>query len=223
MSKPKTLLVEFAPRQEKSLTKSLRVYFTDLIANYTKLTEVNLCKDTPPLHTGKSIQAYYKRNYQGETLTQVEQSLLQPFDELREQLMEHDVLIISTPMYNFGMPAPVKAWIDAVMQKEHVYTTDQEKGHIPQLGHLKVIILYTSGILYDQIQENEDWNGVVAEGPKLFEYMGAQIVRVVHVQGVDMLPEKNVKFRIENVAKRKLNTLAKNWYKVKEDLVTYSL
>lgn len=223
MSKSKTLLVEFAPRQEKSLTKSLRTYFTDLIADYTELTEVNLCQFTPPLHTGESIQAYYKRNYDGKELNQHEAKLLKPFDDLREQLMNHDVLIISTPMYNFGMPAPVKAWIDAVMQREYVYTTHKEKGHIPQLKHLKVVLIYTSGIIFDQIQENEHWNGLVAEGAKLFEYMGAEIVRIVHVQGVDMLSEKFVQFRIENVAKRKLNTIAKNWYHVKEELITYSL
>ncbi len=217
---PKTLVVEFAPREDRSRTRSLRKHFTDLVSGFTTLTIRDLGKDAPPIHTNETLQAYEKRNYLGKNLSKKEKQLLRPFDELRDELLAHDILILSCPVYNFGMPAPMKAWIDAVMQKGYVYTVD-ENGHVPLLGNLKVLQIYTSGIVYDQIQENEHWNGLLAEGGKLFEYMGAEIVRRVHVQGTDMLREDFVKYRTENVAIKKLNGLAKVWYVVPHNLEIY--
>jgi FMN-dependent NADH-azoreductase len=165
------------------------------------------------------LQAYYKRNYEGIKITPEESALLQPFDFYRDQLMNNDILVISTPLYNFGMPAPVKAWLDAVMQRGYVYTTD-ENGHVPLLQHLKVCLIYTAGLVYDQINENERWNGLVAEGAELFEYMGARCVRRIGLTGVDMLPEENVKYRTENYMKKRLNKIAMDWYGVEQELDT---
>ena len=218
-AKPKTLLVEYAPRGDKSRTKQLRTHLTDMIKDYSELTEINLGTHLPPLMDNTTIQAYYKRNYNGETLTPEERQKLLKFDTYRDQLMNNDILILSTPLYNFGMPAPMKAWIDAVMQRGYAYTTD-EQGHVPLLQHLRVCLIYTSGIIYDQINENESWNGLVAEGARLFEYMGARKVRMVEVEGVDMLEERFVRFRTENIAKIKLNDIAKQWYGVEEELNT---
>ncbi|MEM1312639.1 MAG: NAD(P)H-dependent oxidoreductase [Patescibacteria group bacterium] len=209
----KTLLVEYAPRGERSRTKKLRKYFTDYIEDVCPITHVDLCSDLPSLMNTEVINAYEKRNYLGEELTTKESKLLSTFDKARDQLLNHEVLILSSPIYNFGYPAPVKAWIDSVMQRGYTYTTD-EQGHRPLLQHLTVLIIYTAGIIYDQISENEDWNGLMAEGPKLFEYMGASEVRMVHVQGMDMLPKENLDFRIFRIAHAKLRNLAERWYNV---------
>jgi FMN-dependent NADH-azoreductase len=212
-SKPKTLLVEFAPRGENSKTKKLREYFTDLIKDKTEITTLDLTKSVPDLLSTVSIKAYYKRNYEGKKLTDKELKSLQNMDSMRDQLLSSDYLILSSPMYNFGYPAVVKAWIDAVMQKGYVYDID-ENGHVPKLQNLTVCIIYSAGITFDQINENESWNGLLAEGARLFEYMGAK-VRVIHLEGVDMLAKKFVDFRTKNVAQKKLNGLARDWYGVK--------
>lgn len=216
---PSTLVVEYAPRQDLSRTRKLRRYFTDIIHRKTDFTFIDLAKNPASPLTTEQVQAYYKRNYEGQELTPKEAKSLNKVDALRDQFMAHDVIIIAAPMYNFGFPAAVKAWIDCVVQKEHAYTHDA-KGHVPLLGGKTVIIIYTAGIVFDQINENEEWNGIVSEGQKLFGYMGAT-VRVVHVQGVDMLGEKNIRYRTKNVAELKLNTLAKNIYDVDIALLTY--
>ncbi len=219
-SKLKTLLVEFAPRGDNSRTKKIRSYFTDMIQDYTELEYLDLAKDQPDLYDYDRLQAYHKRHYQGLELDPNESNLLSKMDAMRDQLMRNDILILSAPVYNFGYPAAVKAWIDSVMQKGYVYTTD-DHGHVPLLQHLKVCIIYTSGIIYDQINENENWNGIDAVGERLFEYMGASQVRIVHVQGTDMLAENFIKFRTENVAIKKLNGLATKWYGIQHGLESY--
>ena len=219
-TKPKTLLVEYAPRGKASRTQFLRGYFTELIEGHTRLTKLNLTRTVPDLLTPAMTRAYYKRNYAGEELTKKEARLWARNDKMRDQLLGSDVLILSTPLYNFGLPATVKAWIDAVMQRGYAYTTD-EHGHIPKLQHLKVCIVYTAGIMYDQINENEHWNGLMAETARLFEYMGAREVRVVHIEGIDMLPDENIQYRRHYVAHAKFNRLARDWYGVEHDLKVY--
>ena len=217
--KIKTLLVEYTPRGPESRTRQLRGHFTELIAGHTRLSKLNLARTMPDMLTTKMVRAYYKRSYEGKSLSGGETKLLAKNDKMRDQLLATDVLILSMPMYNFGPPAPVKAWLDAVMQKEYVYTTDEE-GHVPKLGHLKVCIVYTAGIMYDQINENEHWNGINSV-VRLFEYMGAREVRVVHIEGIDMLPRANVEYRRHYVAHAKFNKLARDWYGVEHNLKTY--
>jgi len=216
----KTLVVEYTPRDKESRTKKLREYFTDLIKEKTDLEFVDLAKNLPPLFDQNMIQAYHQRAYKQSELTKDELKNLKEVDKLRDQFLSADVLILTAPMYNFGYPAPVKAWIDSVMQKGYVYDVD-ENGHIPKLKHLKVCLIYTSGIVFDQLSENTSWNGLEAEGARFFEYMGAGEVRVVHIQGVDMLEEKYINFRTK-IAKKRLNGLAINWFGIKKgNLETY--
>jgi len=210
--KPKTLLVEYALRGDKSITKKIREYFTDLIADYTDIEYLDLSTDIPDLFNKDTLQAYYKRNCENQKLSLKEVKSLQKMDKMRDQLLRNDILILSSPMYNFGYPAVVKAWIDSVMQRGHVYDLD-EKGHIPKLDNLKVCIVYTAGIIYDQINENESWNGLISEGVRLFEYMGAK-VRVIHLEGVNMLTPENLDFIIKNVTEKKFDDLASSWYGV---------
>jgi|694.fasta_scaffold40230_2 FMN-dependent NADH-azoreductase len=211
-TKPKTLLVEFAPRGEVSKTKSVRKIFTDLIQNHTEIEALDIGKDTPDIYTNESLQAYYKRNYAGQNLTPEEAKLLQKMDSMRDQFMASDYVIISSPLYNFGFPATVKAWIDSVVQKGYAYEVN-EQGHVPKLQNKNILIIYTSGLVFDQISENENWNGLISESARLFEYMGAK-VRVVHLQGVDMLAQRNVDFRMENVVIKNFKKIAKSWFDI---------
>jgi len=209
--KIKTLLVEYAPRKKLSKTKKLREYFTNLIQERAEIDFLDLAIEMPDFFDQNRLKAYYKRNYLNQQLTPREAKSLRKIDKMRDQFLKAEVLILSSPMYNFGYPAVVKAWIDSVMQKNYVYEVTKSQGHIPKLDYLKVCIIYTSGIVYDQISENHNWNGLEAQGARLFEYMGAE-VRVVHVQGVDMLKKTFIDHRTKNLAKKKLDLFAEKWY-----------
>lgn len=42
--------------------------------------------------------------------------VLQESDRLIDELMAADILVIGAPLYNFGMPAALKAWVDLVVR-----------------------------------------------------------------------------------------------------------
>jgi len=42
-----------------------------------------------------------------------------------------DVIIIATPMYNYGMPAALKAWFDQVIRVNETLSLDLVRGDWP--------------------------------------------------------------------------------------------
>jgi FMN-dependent NADH-azoreductase len=50
------------------------------------------------------------------TLTAAQKQVLEVSDALVEELVQADTIVIGAPMYNFAIPAPLKAWIDQVVR-----------------------------------------------------------------------------------------------------------
>ncbi|MCI0915936.1 NAD(P)H-dependent oxidoreductase [Pseudomonas stutzeri] len=48
-------------------------------------------------------------------------------DQLVDELIAADVLVIGTPLYNFGMPAALKAWIDQIVRPGRTIEVDESK------------------------------------------------------------------------------------------------
>lgn len=48
-------------------------------------------------------------------------------DQLVDELIAADVLVIGTPLYNFGTPAALKAWIDQVVRLDRTVAVDETK------------------------------------------------------------------------------------------------
>lgn len=52
-------------------------------------------------------------------------------DALVEELAASDLLVIGAPLYNFGMPAPLKAWVDSVVRIGRTVAFDPSRGDDP--------------------------------------------------------------------------------------------
>jgi len=87
------------------------------------------------------VSAY---NTPAEDRTEAQQELLQPSNELVEELQAADVLIIGCPIYNFSVPAALKAYIDLVARAglTFTYSSDGPKG---LLRDRKTYLIITSG------------------------------------------------------------------------------
>jgi FMN-dependent NADH-azoreductase len=69
---------------------------------------------TPLPHiTDEWVQAIHTNP---ESLTAEQKSVLQLSDALVNELVQADTIVIGAPMYNFAIPAPLKAWIDQVVR-----------------------------------------------------------------------------------------------------------
>ena len=70
-------------------------------------------------------------------------------NELTDELLNASALVIATPMYNWGPPSSLKAWIDRVINTRTFYqSTDQ-------LADLPVSVIISSGGLYSEGENAE--------------------------------------------------------------------
>jgi FMN-dependent NADH-azoreductase len=68
-------------------------------------------------------------------------------DEFIAELLAADEVLISTPMYNFNIPAVLKAWIDHVVRRGLTFSYDPT-GHKGLVTGKKVTIIIASGGAY---------------------------------------------------------------------------
>jgi len=66
-------------------------------------------------------------------------------DKLVKELKESDIIIISTPIYNFGPPATLKAWSDLAARVKSTFKYSADGKQIGLLENKKVYLVITSG------------------------------------------------------------------------------
>lgn len=78
-----------------------------------------------------------------------QRELLRLSDELIDELRDADHIVLTTPMYNFGPPSTLKAWIDLVCRAGMTfrYTPDGPQGLLE--GKRADIIITTGGVALD--------------------------------------------------------------------------
>lgn len=59
------------------------------------------------------------------------QVVLEESDELIAELELADIVVLGTPMYNYGMPATLKAWVDRVIRINKTFSFDLARGDYP--------------------------------------------------------------------------------------------
>ena len=78
--------------------------------------------------------------------TPEQEAILQESDELLAELEPADIVVMGTPMYNYGMPAALKAWIDQVIRIGRTFSFDLARGEQPIEPILtgKILVILTS-------------------------------------------------------------------------------
>ncbi|MFK5951160.1 MAG: NAD(P)H-dependent oxidoreductase [Methylococcales bacterium] len=139
-----TLLVSYTPRFESNTKKLVKTYLQTTSDN-SEITHLDLVKDPAPLLLEENLNALLKRNYMGMELTEIESNSVQSADQLLQQLLEADRIVIAFPMYNFSLPATVKAWIDAIIQVGKTFKMTGDGGYEGLCREKQALILMTTG------------------------------------------------------------------------------
>jgi len=102
-----------------------------------------------------------------------------------DEFLAADVVVIGVPMYNFGVPSQLKAWIDrvAVAGQTFRYT---EAGPVGLAGGKKVIVAGTYGGLYPL---EEGRNFIEPYLRQVFGFFGIEDVNFVTAEGLAISPE----------------------------------
>ena len=205
----KTLIVKYIPRNERSNTKKLFDAFREEIS-ISDVKELDLLDDVPDMLLGNNLLAYINRNFLGLELLPEEEKLLSKMDRMAAQLKSADIVVVAFPMYNFSMPAIVKAWFDSVIQKGVTFGNRNDGQTVISNAGKKALTLISSGGVYS----NESFSGrehALSLSMLEFQYMGYSNVRGVLAEGMSMKEEVN---QINlNKSIRQVRAIAREWYR----------
>lgn len=121
-------------------------------------------------------------------------------DALIAELQAHDTIVLGVPMYNFGVPVQLKAWIDAIARVGTTfrYTETGPEGLLK--GKTVYVALARGGMYRDTPNDSQ-----VPYLKAVLGFLGMTDVRFIYAEGLAMGPEAVVKGFAQ--AEADLNTL----------------
>ncbi|QXQ06193.1 NAD(P)H-dependent oxidoreductase [Sphingosinicellaceae bacterium] len=140
------LHIDASVRDERSISRQLSRTFVDAwLANEPRCTVLrrDLSAFPPPYVDQLWISAAFT---DAASRTREMNDALAPSDELIDELEAADVIVLGTPMHNYGMPARLKAWVDQVVRVGRTFSFDLGRGDFPLEATLsgKALVLLTS-------------------------------------------------------------------------------
>jgi FMN-dependent NADH-azoreductase len=137
----KTLLhIDASARTEGSTTRSLSASVVERLAPARTIRR-DLASPLPLID-----EAWVGANFTpADQRDAVQQDILALSDQLVQELIEADTIVIGAPVYNFSVPASLKAWIDLVARAglTFSYTETGPKGLLE--GKRAIVVLASGG------------------------------------------------------------------------------
>ncbi|GAB5432493.1 MAG: NAD(P)H-dependent oxidoreductase [Epibacterium sp.] len=137
-----------AQLEERSLTRHLTDVFTkEFLAKApdTKVITRDVGREPIPAIDHKFIHAAFTPPEDREPWMAERLALS---DELVDEVIAADILVLGAPMYNYGMPAALKGWIDHIARIGRTFSFDLARGDTPIepiLSGKRLVVLSSRG------------------------------------------------------------------------------
>ena len=102
-------------------------------------------------------------------------------DELVSELQNNELIVLGVPMYNFGIPSTLKAWIDRVARAGITFKYT-ETGAVGLVENTKVVILAARGGMY----VGSDMDTQTKYLKDFFAFLGITDVAFIYAEGLNM-------------------------------------
>ncbi len=135
-------------RGERSLSRKLSSNFVKNwleVRPNDEVIEREIGRNPPPPVSEQWIAAAFTRP---DERSDQQRELLSLSDALIAEVERADIIVIGTPMYNYGMPSSLKAWFDQVIRINKTFSFDLARGDYPLepiLTGKSLVILSSSG------------------------------------------------------------------------------
>lgn len=188
-----------SPRTEASASRKLGNAIVEKIQEkYSDvvLTERDLTKSSVPLLEEEHINVFFSPE---ETHNPEQQKINQYSQKLISELKEADIIVVDSPMYNFSIPASLRAYFDFTSRAGYTFKYD-ENGPQRLLNNKKLYIAFTSGNIYsDGPHQTLDSN--VPYVKNIFGFYGVTDVSVVRAEGLALpgIQENSLEKAIEGI------------------------
>lgn len=186
------LIIETSPRGPQSASRKVTEKLsTRLQAEYpdAKLVYRDLSKERVPHMDDGTLKAISSKIPEEVKANQESASLS---DRLTDELLASDLLVIATPMWNFGIPSLLKAWIDLVVRPGRTFNYGA-KGVIGLAKDKKAILVLASGGVFTD-GPWKPWDFVEPYLRTILGFIGIVNIQTVRIEGMNipMLAENAV-------------------------------
>ncbi len=178
------LVVSASPRGAESASRMiahkldarLREDFPDAKYVYRDLAEDNL-----PHLDSRTLKAIASRDLK-EAEENREAGRLS--DKLTDELLASDLLVIATPMWNFGIPSLLKAWIDLVVRPGKTFRYVEAGVEGLAKGKKAVLIIASGGVFTGGPWKS--WDYADPYLLQILKFIGIENVQTVRVEGLNV-------------------------------------
>jgi len=108
-----------------------------------------------------------------------QQAVVDESDALINELQQADLIVLGLPMYNFGIPSTLKAWIDHVARAGITFRYT-ENGPEGLLTGKKVVVVAARGGLYAGTEKDTQTTYI----KNIFAFMGITDIEFVYAEGL---------------------------------------
>lgn len=147
----------------------------------SKLTVRDLGRQPIPALDEPALQALFTA---AEQRTPEQAARVAMDDALIAEVQAADVLVLGVPMYNFGVPAQLKNWIDAIARARVTFTYT-DKGPVGLLTGKKVYVALTRGGQYRDTPADTQ----VPYLKTVLAFLGMTDVSFVYAEGLALGPQ----------------------------------
>ncbi len=203
------LQVDASARTEGSHSRALSQHFVNVLRASVPTLEVDaldLARDTPR-HFG-SLEAAAVSLPEASHTPEMRKAIADS-DAIVARLLAADALVISTPIYNFGMPSTLKAFFDHVSRNGKTFLAD-EHGIRGLLGDKKAVVLIAAGGAYGPGEMFEGLDALTPHIRAILGFMGIVDLTVVAARPM-MFAGQDTAVAAMKAAKAEAEATAARW------------
>ena len=146
---PKLLHLACSPRADSESAAGARVF----LARFRQarpdwdIDVMDLWRDSLPEFAGPLLDAKYAR-IKGLGFTDAQRDQFAVAERIAVRFALAERVLISTPMWNFGIPYKLKQWFDVIIQPGLTFRFDLSQGYVPLLKDRPTLVILASGSDY---------------------------------------------------------------------------
>jgi FMN-dependent NADH-azoreductase len=143
---PKLLHLSCSPRPDSESSAGARIFidgFRQVHPDWD-IDLMDLWRERMPEFAGPILDAKYAR-MNGQGFSDAQRAGFAEAERMALRLSLADRVLISTPMWNFGVPYKLKQFVDIIVQPGLTFRFDPSQGYIPLLKDRPTLVIIASG------------------------------------------------------------------------------
>jgi FMN-dependent NADH-azoreductase len=179
----KILYIQASPRGERSASNHVAQAYIDAVRQKggAQVDTLDVWKEDLPAFDGHALEAKYA-GLSGEKLSDPQQAAWAAIEALGKRFRDADQIVLSVPMWNFGVPYRLKHLIDLVTQKDVTFLFG-EAGFDGMLKKQRAIIVCARGLGYGEgglSEEQFDYQNAYLSA--WLNFLGVTDIRTIKVE-----------------------------------------